>query len=152
MLMICAMIIVFAVMIADVGEYIKGIDGNAGVLISSVFEISGITGLETHKISLIPLISAIFSFGGVCVVLQTVIAGGKRFEALPFIVTRIPAFLITFLLSGVLSRVLLSDADECFAKSENVIVNFNNFIPSICLILMIFLLLFKKGVAFSKDI
>ena len=160
MLMICGLIILFSVLLTNVGEALGFLDRFSGsaankdvpILLKSVFEISVITQLSAAKIGYIPIIAAMFSFGGVCVLMQTVAASCKEYPLSPFFMSRIPALLITFIIAKLITPFFVSAETECFAARGDAIVNINNFVPSICLILMIFLLLFKKRVAFSKDI
>ena len=154
MLMICALIIIFCVIMADVQRLIAGrisIPAQAQVLISSVFEISGITALDGARIGFIPVIAGLYSFGGVCVLMQIAAAAGGKYSLMPFFITRLPISLISMAYAHLLCSHVYDEAVECLAVGRNCIVNFNNFVPSICLILMIFLLLFKKGVAFLRQ-
>ena len=155
MLMICALIIIFCVVMSCAQRAVSGlfhIHPQASALIRTVFEVSSITSLENARLSFLPMITALFSFGGVCVLMQIVSTVKNSYSLTLFFITRLPTALLSGLSAKVLCSHLLDKTESCIAVSKNYIVNFNNFIPSICLILMIFLLLFKKGVAFFRDI
>ena len=154
MLMICAMVIIFSVILACVERLIclyVHIPLQAKTLLKSVFEISSIASLENARIAFVPVISALFGFGGVCVLLQIIATVKGIYSLTPFFVTRLPIALINYLYARLLCSHLIDDAQYCMAVGKGFTVKFNNFIPSLCLILMIFLLLFKKGVAFFDD-
>lgn len=154
-LMISALIIIFSVVMADTqrlaGEYIH-IHPQAKVLIKTIFELSSITGLEKARTGFIPVIAALFSFGGVCVLMQISATVRGRYPLTPFFAARLPISAVSYFTAAGLYHRVLGDAEICIAARKDFIVNFNNFIPSICLVLMIFLLLFQKGVAFFHDV
>ena len=160
MLMICALVIIFCVIMADIQELGTillrnsgyNIPHQAGTLIKTIFEVSSISQLTNARAFDIPLIASLFSFGGVCVLMQIIAAVNGRYSLNMFFITRLPISIMSLFIAKVLCEHLLDNTKYCIAVSDDFIVNFNNFIPSICLILMIFLLLFKKGVAFFRDI
>ena len=160
MLMICALVIAFCVIMECTGEMIGKLPIEtfhilppyAKTLIKTVFELSSLSALTTRSHQLIPLITALFSFGGVCVLVQVSATVKGKYSLLPFFATRLPISLIAYLAAKLLYPHMIDDTQYCIAVNDSFIVNFNNFVPSLCLILMIFLLLYRKGLAFFKDI
>jgi hypothetical protein len=96
-------------------------------------------------------VAAAGAFGGVCVILQVWGIVGKRFSLFPFVILRIICAIISYACCLILNRFFGVHTLEA-AATEEFIVNFNNFIPSICLIMMIFLTVFKKGLDFSSEV
>ena len=154
MLMICGLVIIFCVCMADVqrlfGSFLR-INSQKKSLIKTVFELSSITSLNNASYELIPIITALFSFGGVCVLIQMISTVKGRYPLTLFFITRLPISLLSGFIAGRMTDHFIEKAEYCISARKDFIVNFNNFIPSVCLILMIFLLLFKKGVAFFRD-
>ena len=159
-LMICALIIAFAVLLRIMAIPVSAVSAyfgsypskDASVLIRSLFELSSITAMSKGYLSVIPIISGIFCFGGICILIQVICTVKNSYSLIPFFITRLPVSLLAFLYSKGLVYFFSDKIKECFAAQENVMVNLNNFLPSICLILMIFLLTFSKGVAFFRKI
>ncbi len=153
MLKICAMIMLFGTFIpyADRITAMLGIKGNAACLISSVIEISNLSRLEGYPFRLLPAVSAAGSFGGICILMQLVSIIRSGFSMKPFMAARVVSALLSALVCSVLYRHF-GNFYVSASTPAKVIVNFNNFLPSICLIMMIFLSVLKKRVAFSKQV
>ena len=157
LLEICLLIVFFSTVISVLEHYgipgaaarIFGISG-AESIFCSVAEISQISELENAPFAYIPALAAVCSFGGLCVVMQIITVVKKRFSLRFFLLTRPIASLLSALNSIWLCRLMLPDELAAVSNSSKIFVKVNNFIPSVCLILMIFLLKLKKGVAFSK--
>lgn len=121
----------------------KGIADESCVIIKSIFEISNLSELKANSFSYIPLAAGACSFGGLCVILQVKIIVGKSFSLKPFIVLRIVSSIISAVICKILCRLCLSDTVHAAAQPE-IIVETNNFIPSLCLVGMLFILLIGK--------
>lgn len=160
MFTVCAMIIFSSAIISTMEaaglfkiiEKITGNDENITILIKSLFEISYIAQLKNSPFNLLPFVTACCSFGGICVILQIVALNHGSFSLKYFFIAR-P---ILAILSGSICKLLCEYfvpqavyADSCDGK---LLVNFNNFIPSICLILMILLLNMKKRLVILNQI
>ncbi len=117
----------------------------------SFLEISALSSVKGTPFRLLPLMAAAGAFGGVCVMMQVFVIVGGRFSLKPFAAARIlcagvSAVIMKLLWSLFGTRAVTASAVTVF------LVNINNFIPSVCLIIMIFLTILKKGVAFSDRI
>ena len=156
---ICLMIVFFSAIVAILDEcgclnWIADFlpVSNSECLVKSMFEISSITQITRIPYSYIPIISGICSFGGVCVLLQTSSVVGGRFSIKPFLLIRPVASLLSAFNSYWLCRFMLPDNLTAVSSNQQIFVKVYNFIPSVCLILMIFLLKIKKRVAFSSQL
>ena len=154
---ICLMIVFFSVVVTvldncGVTELIASAVplSDSKSIIKALCEISSITQIDKVPFGYIPIISALCSFGGVCVLLQTssVIAG--RFSIVPLLLTRAVSAALSAVISYWLCGFMLPDNLTAVSTDSHIFVKVNNFIPSVCLILMIFLLKIKKRVAFSS--
>lgn len=156
---ICMMIVFFSAVVAILDES-GGINWvssffsvtNSKCLIKAVLEISNVTQIAKTPYSYIPIISGFCSFGGVCVLFQTSSVVGGRFSLKPFLLIRPVASLLSAINSYWLCRFMLPDNLTAVSTNQQIFVKVYNFIPSVCLILMIFLLKIKKRVAFSSKL
>lgn len=149
LLMICGMILLFSALTPLAGAIIP--DGNIGSLVSSLLEISNLSSLTGSPYRLLPYTAAAGALGGACVMMQVCTLVGRRFSCLPFAAARAVCALLSWLNCRLLSHILLPEAVPAYVKPE-FIVNFNNFTPSLCLIMMIFLTVFQKRLAFSNKV
>lgn len=154
---ICALIIFFSTVTSVVDHYgaVELIASHLKIpaaeqIIRSLLEISNITGISNAPYAYIPIIAAICSLGGICVILQLFAMVGGRYGLKSFLLTRLIAAALSFINCFWLCRLMLPESLTAFASDQQVFVKVNNFVPSVCLILMIFLLKIKKRVAFSK--
>jgi hypothetical protein len=151
---ICGMILLFQTFITVLNgcgllSFIS--NANTRLLAASFLEISNLSALEGLPFRLLPMIAASGAFGGICVIMQIKTVVGNRFRTAPFVCARIFAAAIAACCCAVLDRLFGVRFVDAAAHTE-FIVNFNNFIPSVCLIMMIFLTVFKKRLAFSSNV
>lgn len=157
-LKMCGIIVFFSAMTAAlrVDAFIEAavecgtLTHSIGVLLRSALEISCITALHPSAIGAVPLASAIMSFGGLCVQLQLLTLLKDAFSVRLFYLTMPLRILLNYGISQLLCRAFLPDNLPTFAASGQIIVEIDNFVPSICLIMMIFILVFKKRLAFFR--
>lgn len=67
---ICAVIVSFSVVCTIINDVLAGIGKDTGVIIKSFFEITNITNISQPSVKMLPIISAISSLGGMCILLQ----------------------------------------------------------------------------------
>ena len=154
---LCATIVFFSTFMAIV-DHIGLFDAacdlfniqNDKYLISAFFEITQITQIPIPGRNILPIVSAICSFGGICVVMQIKAVLSDNVSILPFLVSRPVCGILSALNSIWIGKFMLGDSLPAFSCSQKIFVKVNNFIPSVCLILMIFMLKTKKGVEISK--
>lgn len=150
---ICSMIMLFQTVLTLIGE--TGLSGffssqPYGTLTSSVLEITNITNLSGTPFWLMPLVAAAGSFGGLCVIIQVRAALGGKLSMIPFLFARILCAALSAGFCIVLYKFFGNKILEAVSQTK-FIVNFNNFLPSVCLIMMIFITVLKKRFAFSEN-
>ena len=119
------------------------------MLLAPLFEITNVTSFSPAKLSLLPCCTSLVSFGGLCVWLQNASLVKKSFSILKTLLLRIPISV----LSGIIFKAIYSTFSDRYmpsgAELGGLVVNIDNFAPSICLIIMIFMILNKKRLAFQ---
>lgn len=148
----CAMIIVFGgiykiaelsgltYLISDFFSKITGFDIECtDAIISSVFEISNIVNMPPNSIGMLPVISALLSFGGICVLIQaTAVSGG---------LLNIKKFLLSRIFSAAVSALVCRLISEHFNFGAVAVSSFKpvhkkeNLLPAILLFIMTVMLL-----------
>lgn len=123
---------------------------STAVLLLSSLEISNITDLHPTAFGAVPFAAVVLGFGGLCVQLQLLTVLKGAFSLKFFYLTMPIRFLLNYGISWLLCRAFLPDVLPAYAADNKIIVEIDNFIPSICLIMMIFILVFKKRLAFFR--
>ncbi len=147
---ICVMIVFSSVITVFLGVIIHRVDMNesVSVIIKSIIEITNITELSSDLFKFLPIITALFSFGGVSVVLQIKSIIKNRFSLKRFFISRI---IIAFL-SGILSEIavkfvtITTSSSAIYRGSRDISV-----LPSVILIMMIIYLLWDKKTVANKE-
>lgn len=117
------------------------IDRNtAESVIMTFLEISNITSMPKMEISLMPIISALLSFGGICVILQIIAISDENFSVKSFLAARLAASLA----SAAVCRILLRFSD--MPPIETVSYHYTSEgkfspLPTIFLFIMVIMLL-----------
>ena len=160
MFVICTFIVAFSIPCAVIDALgithrictFFGADTNSEVLLRSCLEISNISDIKGVPYGLLPAISAVCSFGGICIILQLCALRHKDISLVPFLLSRIPIAALSFAACKLISRSIFPKALPAFSEQKHIFVIMNNFVPSFCLIMMILILNFKKTLAFSKRV
>lgn len=155
----CALIIFFSTFMSLLDAYqvfeiiqnLLGYTENISVILKSFIEISCISDLSGMPFRLIPIITCCCGFGGICVIFQVLSLYEKQFSLKLFFMTRPLCCAIEFIVSKVLLCLFKETVIPASTINPQIIVDFNNFTPSICLIMMIFVILLRKRLAFSKE-
>lgn len=154
MLSICAMIIGFSVFsaiseklmifnyIADFINKITSLDYHtAYTSVLAFFEISRITEFEHNNSNLIPLMTSLLAFGGICVLVQAISLSGGRLNLKKFLFSRF----ISAVSSGIICRLILNKLNIYISVSTfsgHKLYNTDySVIPSVFLFIMTLLLL-----------
>ncbi len=148
----CILIVLFSTVMSvmescNVFDFIAGkfnISYNGLVLIKAFFEISSVTQLSGAPYRFLPLITSLCGFGGLCVMLQIPAVNANMFSLKKFFLSRILFFAIQYIVSSMVFMLFSSKYVPASSQNTQIIVDFNNFVPSICLIMMIFLLVLRK--------
>ncbi|MBR6873489.1 MAG: hypothetical protein IKN17_08310 [Ruminococcus sp.] len=131
-------------MLSELPELSEG--GKA--LLRSVFEITNAAQIPQNSYKSIPLLAAICSFGGISVLMQIKCAAGnsislnKLYKWLPV------KGALTFGFTKLYLPLLSDDSIPTFSRSPEIIGNLDNLLPSLCLIMMIFILILQKRLDF----
>ncbi|MBQ7070389.1 MAG: nucleoside recognition protein [Ruminococcus sp.] len=160
MFTVCTFIVAFSVPMAvlEASGLIKRLCGffgaaeNAGVFLRSLCEISCISSLSGSPYGQLPLIAAVCSMGGLCVILQVSALRDKDISLVPFLISRLFCGALSFGICRLIKKQFLPAALPAVAGQKHIFVEINNFVPSFCLIMMILLLNLKKTLAFSKRV
>jgi hypothetical protein len=162
LLKICAAIIFFSTftaiadrtgIIAAVSSVLSGISGlsesDCTAILKSILEISNITYLSSD-IRLMPVIAALLSFGGLCVILQTEGIIESKISTNNFYLCRIIAMILSYLYCKILIHMM--NITEIVQTSTQTAEAFsqNSPIPSLFLLIMTILLLSKNFIAKSE--
>ena len=127
---------------------IFGLSHNGITIVKSFIEITSLAGLKGSPYRLLPVICAACSFGGICVIMQLFSLKSQKLSLLSFIELRPLAAVLSAVFCKILQPHLVDEAVSAISVNKSLL-NINNFGASICLILMIFLLNFKKTLVFS---
>jgi len=122
---------------------------NADIIVKSMLEISNISSLPANCFNYMPLIAGIFSFGGVCIILQIAAITKGKIHLGKFILTRI----ISAFISPIVCHILLKAFGEGVipvSGMPHISLRSISPIPSIFLIIMTIMLLLQKRSNFKK--
>ncbi|MDE6149728.1 MAG: nucleoside recognition protein [Ruminococcus sp.] len=152
---ICTTILFFAVFMSllnseSIFNFIKqiGLSEDIFTLIKSLFEISNISELSSKSFNTIPLIAGICSFGGLCILMQLKVIVGNTYSLKLFFCSRIIGSVLSITICQIILKLFHDKIIT--ASSEKIVLSFvpNNFIPSICLIAMIFIIMLRDKINF----
>lgn len=146
MLIISAMIIFFSYLI-NLLDCLKFYDiiklKNANIFLKSLFDITFISNLSAD-FKVLPLITAVISFGGICILLQVFCICNKTFSLKRLFLLRIPISLLSALACYlILKSNILAIESVSYVYSQKNDSNFNIF-SLICLFFMIIIIFFQK--------
>ena len=129
-----------------------GLTPSEGIMIRSMFEITSSSALDKNAYGLLPWLAVLCSFGGVCVILQlkTVIKGS--FGSKLFWKWMPIRGVLVYSLNRIYNWIFLDDNMPAFARDKEIIVELDNLLPSLCLIMMIFILVLQKRLDFLKRV
>lgn len=150
---ICFMVIAFAV-ITEILDY-SGIISALAVLFSKITTLSGtesqqfvkavmdvtaVNGFSYGNYELLPYLSSLVSFGGICVIFQISAVTSGKLSLKPLILMRISASVISFFICRIITPFMLSN-ETVYTSSLNVSTHqAHSPVPSIILIIMTFVL------------
>lgn len=162
---ICIMIIAFSIVISLLDIF--NISDILSICISKVLHISNVSAqsilnaiLEVSQSAnvtivgslYLPTVAMIFSFGGVCVIMQVLSISGKSFNLLHFLKCRLFTSMISFLICQWLTRNFLNDELTVSYICNVRVTEETSIIPSICLLFMSFILLSKNTRHFNHNV
>ncbi len=126
--------------ISEFTAYLTGTDiATSQTITSSFFEISNIVNLPSNSPELLPIISALLSFGGLCVLAQVIVISDGLINIRCFLSARLFAAIMSALICRLISRFFYLGTADAF--SEIKIHSDAKIIPTVFLIIMTFMVL-----------
>ena len=140
---ICGTIIAFNILL-ELMDYIGLMDiiASLGIekIVSASFEISNISLFQGNSYGLLPVFAGITSFGGLCIIVQTAALSGGIIPLKKFIISRIPAAL----LSGIICKgIVIVSGMTVESYSPNTftpVLSSVDPLCSICIVVMTYIL------------
>ncbi len=120
--------------------------------IKGLIEISNIKDFTSGNILLLPIITSLLSFGGLCVIMQVESFAGADLSTKNFYLGRIMSIFISYSCSKIITGTLVQYDIISVMKPVNAAVRQISPIPSIFLLIMTILLLSKNYIVNIKDI
>lgn len=115
---------------------------DANLILNSILEVSRTTYLTVTGILYLPIVSALLSFGGICVVLQIVSIADSSFNLVYFLKCRMFTSMSSFVICYVLVKLLLKqEVYTYYMYATTKISQQASIVPSLCLLGMSFILL-----------
>lgn len=147
---ICSIIVIFNILLTAIESFFSLFQVEIPIIIKAFTEISNIVKLENPNVSALPLISAISSIGGLCVLFQCFSLIGNDFSPKAFLLSRLPCALISFLITA----IMLSFWDisvPVFSENRNYSFELSsNRVILVLLLIMCVILLQKSEKNFKK--
>lgn len=156
----CSVIVAFSVVTVFVGNASSafGLTDHTSAALNALTEITTITGFA--ELGDMPAAVMLTAFGGLCVWLQNYSLCAKNRTAglepnkliLGAFLLRIPIAIASGVYFKLLYGTVFGRSVSASADPSSLAVSTNNLVPSICLIIMIFLTIDKKRLAFHKKV
>lgn len=119
------------------------------VLIKSVFEITNILAFRGNY-NLLPIITFIFSTGGISILLQIVSLNSQKISLRGLFASRLPIGILSSGICFLLMRVISLDLTCNYTYSLYEKTSNYSFLSSICIFFMIITIFFRKSTSISK--
>lgn len=153
---ICSMIVAFSVFSgicssAGIFSYaaemicrISGYDYQTSYsAVMSFFEISNVSSFPSENYSLLPLVTALLSFGGICVLIQITAVSGGRLKMTAFLISRILSSVLSYFICGFVIKKLNICVSVSCEYSARIYSNPDTAVPSVFLIIMTIILMYS---------
>ncbi|MGN1412554.1 MAG: hypothetical protein ACI4WH_08645 [Oscillospiraceae bacterium] len=157
MVNICIMIIAFSILISlldgfkisqlisiGLSKILNISESSAHSILNGLLEISRTSQVNVIGRYYLPTLAFMFSFGGVCVILQIVSISSNGFKLSKFLKCRLLTGIISFIICDVFSKIFLKDDLMVVSNYTPKVTEEKSIIPTICLICMSFILLSKN--------
>lgn len=114
-------------------------------ILASAMEISNLTALSGKDFGILPVISALTSFGGMCILIQTAALSKGEISLKGYIAARIPIALLSAAFTSLFMKIFPISLEASVNTSAVTAFTSVNPIASVCLIIMTFILLKESG-------
>lgn len=117
-----AMIITFSVISALIksGDLYKHLVRSefAEEIVSSVMDITAVADFNIYSYHILPVISGLISFGGICVIMQIYSVTEYKFNMFLFIIVRVSAGLLSYFSAALLAEYFFADEKTAYTLSQ----------------------------------
>jgi hypothetical protein len=151
MVTICTMIVSFSIAVCLLYKTLEIPNEATRSLIDALLEISNVMHLKVLGGYYLPTVSALFSFGGVCVVLQIVTIADKSFSLKRFLQCRLFTSFVSFVVCYFACKIFLNIGVAVGYVYQTKVTANTSVVPSISLLFMSFILL-SSGTANRRSI
>ncbi|MDE5584243.1 MAG: hypothetical protein K2J08_11140 [Ruminococcus sp.] len=120
-------------------------------ILCAFLDVTAVNGFSYGNFALLPYLSALVSFGGVCVIFQISAVISGKLSVKPLVIIRLSSALLSFLICKIITPLMLSD-EVISTASVNVRTHqANSPVPSLMLIIMT-LMLFSEFGKISREV
>ncbi len=141
MISVSSTVVFFSALKAVLGKILPALSiGIPSVLI----EITGFTRLTASDGMTLPIAAAILSFGGICVLMQIFSIVGGRFSLKKFLLSRLPAALLSAGYGFIILKILRKLGITCAAVTKIRLSESPSLIPVLCVFAMVAITLFSR--------
>ena len=147
---VCTVIVAFNTLIACLGAFAALFGITFPPLFAGALEISNLLKLREPSVNLIPIVSAIASAGGICVLLQCTAVVKGAFPVKRFIIARIPCAALSALISWILLQFFDISVSVSTLSSEYTYTFSANKVIVLILIAMCIIIFHKSDKILKK--
>lgn len=152
----CSIIVAFSVISVAlekiIFEFKLSNNDSISIFLRSITDVTNIVKVNAKSYAILPLVTVIIALGGCCVWLQCAKISDHKIDFNKLIFLRIILSAISPIVFYLFFYKICAEYLSVFATTPRIIVNIDNFAPSFCLIIMIFLFFLKKRLAFHKKV
>lgn len=130
-------------------RYISGLTGlnqtKTQAIVSSFFEISNIVTIPANSTELLPIVSFLLSFGGICVLIQVIVISGGLLNVRKFLLSRLFSASVSALVCRMISRFFDFGTADVFMPATAVHKGNGTLTAVLLLIMTVMLLSLSKN-------
>ena len=150
LIMICAVIICFNSVLTVTEHLLTILNIEPPEIIAGFFEISNLTKIKSPSPLLLPVFSFISSFGGVCVLAQTIALAGKDFSLKYFFIGRLICGVLSAFLTYIIMNIWEISVSSSAGLSGYTYIFNQNKLVVLLLIVMCTIIFIKSEKIFKK--
>ena len=141
---ICSIIIIFNIMLTAIESLLLVFQAKIPIIIKSFIEISNVVNLSNPNMASLPIISALSSTGGLCVLFQSYSLIGDDFSPTVFLISRLPCALISYL-TTIIMLLFWDISIPAFSENQNYMFELNTNRIILVLVLIMCVILLQKN-------
>lgn len=139
---ICAVIISFSLVTTALNEIFNNTSPDVSVIIKSFFEITNITNLQSLSSSIMPIVAAVSSFGGLCIILQ--LKSVTKLSLKYIVLSRLAACPLSALICYIIIKIISYKPTAYAAVSYSIKVNSISLTGTIMAAILLIFLIFTR--------